>query len=205
MVAAKAKRISGGNGNDGMKIGNKMNSHYYNERNVQMPLEQKRSSVRWRGESSVNVGILPDTTEEDMQAYVQETHSMPSKCTKLQTKYNDYASFQSEGYVRQLSEVYDSEKWPVGAYRRRFYNGRAAYAYYFWHLVMVLKAFRLALVRFSLTVTYFACRKLCCILNSFHDNYYGYGASPVDASLWIISGRPHGGGFFNGKQLIVIY
>ena len=42
----------------------------------------------------------------------------------------------------------------------------------------------------------------CCILNSFHDNYYGYGVSPVDASLGIISGRPHGGvGFLWKTQL----
>ena len=33
----------------------------------------------------------------------------------------------------------------------------------------------------------------CELLNSFHDNYYGYGVAPVDAALGIISGRPRGG------------
>ena len=31
------------------------------------------------------------------------------------------------------------------------------------------------------------------LLNSCHSVYYGYGVSPVDATLGIISGRPYGG------------
>ena len=95
-----------------------------------------KTVIGTRGESSVKARtgryiavfvsrILPDTTEEEMQEYVQETHNMPSKCTKLQTKYNDYSSFKVEVMSDNVSEVYNPEKWPVGAYIRRFYNGRA--------------------------------------------------------------------------------
>ena len=34
----------------------------------------------------------------------------------------------------------------------------------------------------------------CSVLNSFHDNYYGYGVAPVDETLGVIRGRPRGGG-----------
>ena len=33
----------------------------------------------------------------------------------------------------------------------------------------------------------------CSLLNSFHDNYYGYGVAPVDETLGVIRGRPRGG------------
>ena len=37
----------------------------------------------------------------------------------------------------------------------------------------------------------------CHMLNSCHRAYLGYGVSPVDASLGVLSGRPYGGvGFF---------
>ena len=42
----------------------------------------------------------------------------------------------------------------------------------------------------------------CATLNCVRDDCYGYGVSPVDASLRIIRGRPHGGvGFIWKKRL----
>ena len=38
------------------------------------------------------------------------------------------------------------------------------------------------------------------LLNSCHSDYYGYGVSPVDATLDIISGRPYGGVGFLWKK-----
>ena len=38
------------------------------------------------------------------------------------------------------------------------------------------------------------------LLNSCHSDYYGYGVSPVDATLGIISGRPYGGVGFLWKK-----
>lgn len=40
----------------------------------------------------------------------------------------------------------------------------------------------------------------CCILNNFRNDCYGYGVSPVDASLGIIRGRPRGGVGFIWKN-----
>ena len=40
----------------------------------------------------------------------------------------------------------------------------------------------------------------CMLLNSCHSDYYGYGVSPVDATLGIISGRPYGGVGFLWKK-----
>ena len=42
----------------------------------------------------------------------------------------------------------------------------------------------------------------CATLNCVRDDCYGYGVSPVDASLRIIRARPHGGvGFIWKKRL----
>ena len=38
------------------------------------------------------------------------------------------------------------------------------------------------------------------LLNSCHSVYYGFGVSPVDATLGIISGRPYGGVGFLWKK-----
>ena len=40
----------------------------------------------------------------------------------------------------------------------------------------------------------------CMLLNSCHSEYYGYGVSPVDATLGVISGRPYGGFGFLWKK-----
>ena len=41
----------------------------------------------------------------------------------------------------------------------------------------------------------------CHMLNTFHRDYLGYGVSPVDASLGVLSGRPYGGvGYCGNKQ-----
>ena len=40
----------------------------------------------------------------------------------------------------------------------------------------------------------------CMLLNSCHSDYYGYGVTPVDATLGIISGRHRGGVGFQWKK-----
>ena len=40
----------------------------------------------------------------------------------------------------------------------------------------------------------------CMLLNSCHSEYYGYGVSPVDATLGVIPGRPYGGVGFLWKK-----
>ena len=42
----------------------------------------------------------------------------------------------------------------------------------------------------------------CVSLNSCHSDYYGYGVSPVDATLGIIAGRPYGGFGFLWKKCL---
>ena len=43
-------------------------------------------------------------------------------------------------------------------------------------------------------------QELCHMLNTFHRDYLGYGVSPVDASLGVLSGRPYGGSVFCGNK-----
>ena len=40
------------------------------------------------------------------------------------------------------------------------------------------------------------------LLNSCHSEYYGYGVSPVDATLGVIAGRPYGGVGFLWKKCL---
>ena len=42
----------------------------------------------------------------------------------------------------------------------------------------------------------------CMLLNSCHSDYYGYGVSPVDATLGVIAGRPYGGVGFLWKKCL---
>ena len=37
-----------------------------------------------------------DTTEADMERFVQETHQLASTCSKLKSKHDSYASFKVE-------------------------------------------------------------------------------------------------------------
>ena len=69
--------------------------------------------------------LLPETTAEEMEAFVQDTHHLSSKCVKLDTKHHSYASFKVEVTCDTIPDMYDPEKWPVGAYVRRYYNGAA--------------------------------------------------------------------------------
>ena len=69
--------------------------------------------------------LLPETTAEEMEAFVQDTHHMSSKCVKPDTKHQSYASFKVEVTCDNIPDMYDPEKWPVGAYVRRYYNGAA--------------------------------------------------------------------------------
>ena len=41
----------------------------------------------------------PDTTEDDMERYMRETHNLKSTCTKLQSKHDSYASFKVEVFL----------------------------------------------------------------------------------------------------------
>ena len=69
--------------------------------------------------------LLPETTAEEMEAFVQDTHHLSSKCVKLDTKHQSYASFKVEVTCDNIPDMYDPEKWPVGAYVRRYYNDAA--------------------------------------------------------------------------------
>ena len=64
----------------------------------------------------------PDTTEDDMERYVRETHNLKSTCTKLQSKHDSYASFKVEVFCQNISDFYSPDKWPAGIYLRRFFN-----------------------------------------------------------------------------------
>ena len=66
--------------------------------------------------------LLPETTAEDMEAFVQEMRDLSSKCVKLETKHQSYASFKVEVTCDNVPDIYDPEKWPVGAYIRSYYN-----------------------------------------------------------------------------------
>ena len=66
--------------------------------------------------------LLPETTAEDMEAFVQETHHLSSKCVKLEAKHQSCASFKVEVTCDNAPDIYDPEMWPVGAYIRRYYN-----------------------------------------------------------------------------------
>ena len=57
-----------------------------------------------------------------MEAFVQETHHMSSKCVNLETKHPSYASFKVEITCDNVPDIYDPEKWPVGAYIIIYYN-----------------------------------------------------------------------------------
>ena len=64
----------------------------------------------------------PDTTEDDMERYVRETHNLKSTCTKLQSKHDSYASFKVEVFCQNISDFYSPDKWPAGIYLRTFFN-----------------------------------------------------------------------------------
>ena len=64
----------------------------------------------------------PDTTEDDMERYVRETHNLKSTCSKLRSKHDSYASFKVEVFCQNLSDFYSPDKWPAGIYLRRFFN-----------------------------------------------------------------------------------
>ena len=100
--------------------------------------------------------LLPETTAEDMEAFVQETHHLSSKCMKLESKHQSYASFKVEVTCDNVPDIYDPNCD-----------------------ILCLET--------MLT------KQECSVLNSFHDNYYGYVVAPVDETLGVIRGRPHGG------------
>ena len=64
----------------------------------------------------------PDTTEDDMECYMRETHNLKSTCSKLRSKHDSYASFKVEVFCQNLSDFYSPDKWPAGIYLRRFFN-----------------------------------------------------------------------------------
>ena len=64
----------------------------------------------------------PDTTEDDMERYVRETHNLKSTCSQLRSKHDSYASFKVEVFCQNLSDFYSPDKWPAGIYLRRFFN-----------------------------------------------------------------------------------
>ena len=66
--------------------------------------------------------LLPDTTTQQMEAFVQEAHHLVSKCSKLETKHDSYSSFKIEVTCDNIADIYDAGKWPEGAYVRRYYN-----------------------------------------------------------------------------------
>ena len=66
--------------------------------------------------------LLPDTTTQQMKAFVQEAHHLVSKCSKLETKHDSYSSFKIEVTCDNIADIYDAGKWPEGAYVRRYYN-----------------------------------------------------------------------------------
>ena len=73
---------------------------------------------------SIELG-LEDMLVNTMCAYTQDTHHLSSKCVKLDTKHQSYASFKVEVTCDNIPDMYDPEKWRVGAYVRRYYNGAA--------------------------------------------------------------------------------
>ena len=57
--------------------------------------------------------LLPETTAEEMEAFVQDTHHLSSKCVKLETKHQSYASFKVEVTCDNIPDMYDprSGQW----------------------------------------------------------------------------------------------
>ena len=142
--------------------------------------------------------LLPETTAEEMEAFVQETHHLSSKCVKLETKHDSYASFKVAVTCDNVPDIYDPEKWAVGAYIRRYYNVAAFYRQEITFGTFNCNGFKsfqqsseaplsncdmLCLQETMLT------KQECSVLNSFHDNYYGNGVAPVDETLGVIQWR----------------
>ena len=57
-----------------------------------------------------------DTTEADMERFVQETHQLASTCSK--SKHDSYASFKVEVMCRSIAYFYRPDKWPAGTSMR---------------------------------------------------------------------------------------
>ena len=55
--------------------------------------------------------LLPETTAEQMEAFVQETHHLSSKCVKLETKHHSYASFKVEVTCDNIPDIPRSGQW----------------------------------------------------------------------------------------------
>ena len=63
----------------------------------------------------------PDTTETDLEHYIQDNHNVANKCTRLKTKYEGYSSVKVEAMCADISGLYSPVKWPAGAYIRTIF------------------------------------------------------------------------------------
>ena len=78
-----------------------------------MPSEH-RSIVYMELRKYFLTGFHTDTSCVDISTYVSTNLKMKRTCERLQTNYNDYASFKLSVDTGRPNVLYDANLWPVG-------------------------------------------------------------------------------------------
>ena len=69
--------------------------------------------------------LQPETTENELQKYLKEDFGLDSKCTKLKTRYDSYASFKIDIMCDPTFDVYSPKIWPKGLLVKRFFENNS--------------------------------------------------------------------------------
>jgi hypothetical protein len=66
----------------------------------------------------------PDCDSVELEKYIKGKFEIDLSCTKLDTRYDTYASFKAEGYCKNPAMFYDANMWPESILVRRYFKPR---------------------------------------------------------------------------------
>ena len=66
----------------------------------------------------------PDCDHLELEQYIKSKFDIELVCTRLETKYDTYASFKAEGYCKNPTMFYNPDMWPESILVRRYFKSR---------------------------------------------------------------------------------
>ena len=58
-------------------------------------------------------GLDPTVSIDELSLYIKSVHNLDTKCEKLKTKHDSYASFKIDVVCNDASKFFNPENWPA--------------------------------------------------------------------------------------------
>ena len=69
--------------------------------------------------------LKPETNVNVLQTFIKQTFKCELKCEKLATRFDSYASFRAEGFCKDRTVFYNTDKWPQSILVRRYFKPKS--------------------------------------------------------------------------------